>query len=99
MDELSKKATVTIKGPEGKAFTFEVTDIKENGDITYTINFEENEDGSLIEENMPYILANLFDKLINSIRIKITDLSDFDDADKGTKEAIDMMDILSKGEA
>ena len=99
MDELSKKATITIEGPEGKSFTFEVTDIKENGDIAYTTNFEENEEGSLIEEDMPHILANLFDNLISSIRIKIIDLSDLDDADKATKEAIGMMDILSKGEA
>lgn len=99
MDELSKKATITIEGPKGKSFTFEVTDIKENGDITYTTNFEENEDGSLIEEAMPYILANLFDNIISSIRIKTIDLSDLDDVDKTTKEAIGMMDILSKGEA
>ena len=99
MDELSKKATITIKGAEGKSFTFEVTDLKENGDVIYTTNFEKNEDGSLIEEAMPHILANLFDNLISSIRIKIIDLSDLDDADKATKEAIGMMDILSKGEA
>lgn len=99
MDEFSKKATITIEGPKGKSFTFEVTDIKENGDITYTTNFEENEDGCLIEEAMPYILANLFDNIISSIRIKTIDLSDLDDADKATKEAIGVMDILSKGEA
>ena len=99
MDELSKKATITIEGPEGKSFTFEVTDIKENGDITYTTNFEEKEDVSLIEEAMPYILANLFDNIISNTRIKTSDLSDLDDADKATKEAIGVMDILSKGEA
>ena len=99
MDEFSKKATITIEGPKGKSFTFEVTDIKENGDITYTTNFEENEDGSVIEETMPCILANLFDKFISSIRVKTIDLSDLDDVDKTTKEAIGMMDILSKGEA
>ena len=99
MDKKKKKATITIEGHKGKSFTFEVTDIKENGDITYTTNFEENEEGSLIEEAMPYILANLFDNIINSIRIKTIDLSDLDDADKATKEAIGVMDILSKGEA
>ena len=99
MDKFSKKATITIEGPKGKSFTFEVTDIKENGDITYTTNFEEKEDVSLIEEAMPYILANLFDNIISNIRIKTIDLSDLDDADKATKEAIGMMDILSKGEA
>ena len=99
MDKFSKKATITIEGPKGKPFIFEVTDIKENGDITYTTNFEENEDGSLIEEAMPHILAKLFDNIISSIRIKTIDLSDLDDADKTTKEAIGVMDILSKGEA
>ena len=99
MDEFSKKATITIEGPKGKSFTFEVTDIKENGDITYTTNFEEKEDVSLIEEAMPYILANLFDNIISNIRIKTIDLSDLDDVDKTTKEAIGVMDILSKGEA
>lgn len=99
MDELSKKATITIKGPEGNSFTFEITDIKENGDIIYTTKFEENKDGSLTEEPMPYVLANLFDKLISSIRIKTTDLTILNDADKATKETIDIMDILPKGEA
>ena len=99
MDDFSKKATITIEGPKGKSFTFEVTDIKENGDITYTTNFEENEDSGLIEETLPHILAILFDNIISSIRIKTIDLSDLADADKATKEAIGMMDILSKGEA
>lgn len=48
---------------------------------------------------MPYILAALFDKLISSICIKAIDSTDLDAADKTTKEAIAMMDILSKGEA
>ena len=48
---------------------------------------------------MPYILANLFNNIISSFRIKTIDLRDLNDADKATKEAIDMMDILSKGEA
>ena len=98
MDELSKKATIIIKGPKGKSSTFEVTDIKENGDIIYTTDFEEAEDGNLIVETMPYILADVFDKLISSSRIKPIDSSDLDDAET-TKEAITMMDILSKGEA
>ena len=99
MDELSKKATIIIKGPEGKSSTFEVTDIRENGEIIYTTDFEEAEDGSLIIETMPYILADVFDKLISSSCIKPIDSSDLDAADKTTKEAIAMMDILSKGEA
>lgn len=98
MDELSKKATIIIKGPEGKSSTFEITGLKENGDITYTTDFEEAEDGSSIVETMPYILADVFDRLISSIRIKPIDSTDLDDAET-TKEAIAMMDILSKGEA
>ena len=99
MDELSKKATIIIKGPKGKSSTFEITGFKKNGDIIYTTNFEEAENGSLIIETMPYMLADLFDKLISSICIKTIDSTDLDDADKATKEAITMMDILSKGEA
>lgn len=98
MDELSKKATIIIKGPKGKSSTFEVTDIKENGDIIYTTDFKEAEDGDLIVETMPYMLADVFDKLISNSRIKPIDSSDLDDAET-TKEAITMMDILSKGEA
>ena len=98
MDEFSKKATITIEGPKGKSFTFEVTDIKENGDITYTTNFEENEDGDVIE-TMPYILADVFDNIISNSSIKPIDSTDLDAADKTTKEAISVMDILSKGEA
>ena len=98
MDELSKKATITIEGPKGKSFTFEVTDIKENGEIIYTTDFEEAEDGSLIVETMPYILADVFDNIISNSSIKPIDSSDLDDAET-TKEAIAMMDILSKGEA